>query len=489
MGRPQRLIPRNAATAPLLAGLLASSTAASLAVAGLAAQLYGRAGGERSLSGLAEDAGSGGPALLAFALLVGPVQALAAFWWSLRLTGRTEARLASALERARAEHAALRRDLDRRVAERTREAEAESRAKSAFLANMSHEIRTPLTAVIGFSALLKDRPGLDAETRRYAQRIDAAGRSLLGLINDILDFSKLEAGEMQLHPRPTDVAALARETLELFLGQTAGKGLGLEFINDLPPQARLLDPQALRQILSNLIGNAVKFTTAGQVSLALAETDDGRISLSVTDTGPGLSEAQQTRLFQRFAQADDPAARAAGGTGLGLSLSRVLADLMGGEITVRSASGQGATFTLLLPAPLAGAAEDEAPSAHAPPALEGVRVLVADDNPANLELVQVILEALGVRVSTARDGAEAAEQALTQTFDLVLMDLRMPGMDGHAALAAIRGLPGPSQRSPVLAFSADVGEDLDLTAFDGVVPKPLTPETLAACVAAALRRG
>lgn len=436
--------------------------------------------------------------LLTFGLLASLGQAVAAFWWTRRLIAHPLARLARdaeadgpisdqsldarpdeigvlarALGRERQARQALLQDLEQRVADRTREAEAASQAKSVFLANMSHEIRTPLTAVIGFSALLKDRPDLAGEARQYAERIDMAGRALLGLINDILDFSKLEAGEMVLHPVATDVTSLGRETLELFQAQAADKGLALEFLSTLEPDPRLVDPQALRQVLTNLISNAVKFTDTGYVRLSLA-AEAGDLRISVSDTGPGLSGDEQARLFKRFSQVDNAITRKHGGTGLGLALCRALLNTMDGDITVQSQLGQGSTFSCCIPAPVVSApeADDAAP---APIDVADLRILVPDDNPVNLELVQVILQALGAEVSTAADGAQAVARAAERTFDLILMDLRMPVLDGYAALKTIRSAPGPSQHTPVFAFSADVREGLDLSAFDGVVSKPITP--------------
>ena len=341
---------------------------------------------------------------------------------------------------------------------------------------MSHEIRTPLTAVIGFSGLLKERPELGAEARQYSARIDTAGRALLSLINNILDFSKLEAGEMELKPRATDVEGLARETLELFQAQADLRGLTLAFQSDAPPALYSIDPQALRQVLTNLIGNAVKFTEAGGVTVKMTHADE-QISISISDTGAGLSEEDQTRLFKRFSQVDDPATRKHGGTGLGLAICQSLVHAMGGEITVRSRLGEGSTFMLTAPAPLTEAQLDLGIAA-AVGGLDGIRVLIADDNPYNRELVLAILEGCGAEVETADDGLEAVAAAQSQPFDVILMDLRMPNLDGAAALAEIRSKDGPNQFVPILAFSADLSEGSIVEGFDGAVPKPLTPEGL-----------
>src|ERR1700722_3289537 len=308
---------------------------------------------------------------------------------------------------------------DRRAAEdelrrKTVEAEAAAAAKAEFLANMSHEIRTPLTAILGFTSLLAERPELSGAAQGQVDRISAAGRSLLAIVNDILDFSKLEAGEMVLKPRPTSPTEIARDTLDLFQAQAEAKGLALslEAGADLPAHV-LVDPDRTRQILVNLVGNAVKFTETGGVTGALAyEAGAERLAIEVRDSGAGMTKGEQAKLFQRFSQVDGSTTRRHGGTGLGLAICRALVAAMGGEIGVTSAPGHGSTFRFWAPAPRADAeaplaAEDEGVS------LEGVRVLVVDDNPVNRELARVFLEALGVAVTTAEDGARGLEKAAT----------------------------------------------------------------------------
>ena len=440
--------------------------------------------------------------LLVLGLLAAAGQAVMTLWWTRRLIARPLGKLARealssdveeadlsltrrrdeigllsrALARERAQKREILQGLEERVAQRTQEAERANQAKSVFLANMSHEIRTPLTAVIGFSGLLKERPELGAEARQYSARIDTAGRALLSLINNILDFSKLEAGEMELKPRATDVEGLARETLELFQAQADLRGLTLAFQSDAPPALYSIDPQALRQVLTNLIGNAVKFTEAGGVTVTMAHVDE-QISISISDTGAGLSEEDQNRLFKRFSQVDNSATRKHGGTGLGLAICQGLVHAIGGEITVRSRLGEGSTFMLTAPAPLTEAQLDLGIAA-AVGGLDGIRVLIADDNPYNRELVLAILEGCGAEVETADDGLEAVAAAQSQPFDVILMDLRMPNLDGAAALAEIRSKDGPNQFVPILAFSADLSEGSIVEGFDGAVPKPLTPEGL-----------
>jgi CheY-like chemotaxis protein len=321
------------------------------------------------------------------------------------------------------------------------------------------------------------------------ERVASASRSLLAIVNDVLDFSKLEAGEVSLAPRATAPAVLVSEAVELFEQAAAEKGLALAFEadEDLPAAVRV-DPERTRQVLVNLIGNAVKFTDHGGVSVRLVyDAATGRLAVAVADTGPGIPAAHRERLFQRFTQVDGSSTRSKGGSGLGLSISRKLAQAMGGEISLKSRVGRGSTFTLVLPAPPADLPAAVMGDSKALARLEGVRVLVADDNPINRELARAILEPAGVEMSEAVDGAEAVGAAARLPVDLILMDLRMPGLDGLQAAWAIRRKPGPNQDIPILAFTAD-GELRDgaMGPFTGRVGKPVAPAALLTAVAEAI---
>jgi PAS domain S-box-containing protein len=366
-------------------------------------------------------------------------------------------------------------------------AEAAAEAKTQFLANMSHEIRTPLTAILGFANLLRETPDLGEAAAIYTQRIGSAGSALLAIVNDILDHAKLEAGKIELRPRPTDVAALLRETLDLFDQQAGAKNIDLKLRHDPEgPLAVLVDPDRVRQILINLVGNAVKFTTEGGVELqleVLARSD--MLRFTVRDTGPGLHEAQRTQLFQRFSQVDGSSTRQHGGTGLGLAICRGLVEAMGGEIGVDSVPGKGSAFWFTLSAPQARLLDDTAPEAGLV-TLDGVRVLVVDDNPSNRELTSEVLAMLGAEVMMAADGREALALLALAPVDVALIDLHLPDMDGFAVLAELRATPGPNQDIPALAFTAADAANHDPSGFDGVVGKPFTISLIATSITAAL---
>jgi PAS domain S-box-containing protein len=378
-----------------------------------------------------------------------------------------------------------RQELELDAARRT--AEAATAAKSAFLASVSHEIRTPMNGIVGVLHLLK------------SERLSASGRALLDealacsgmlgeLINDVLDLSKIEAGRLELHPEPADPAAALDGVLGLLKSQADAKGLTLAAAVQPDLGWVSVDPTRLRQCLFNLIGNAVKFTTDGGVQVSLARVGPTRLACRIKDTGPGITEADQARLFGRFEQTDEGVAR--GGAGLGLAISRSLAQLMGGDIRVESTPGEGATFTFEFEAPsIAAPAED--PAAVATGALEGLRVLLVDDNPTNRMVGARILEALGATAVACDDGASAVE-AVSAGFDVVLMDINMPGMDGMEATRIIRALPGPAASAPIIALTANVmthqRQSYLAAGMDGVVAKPFSPASLLAEICAVLDR-
>ena len=356
------------------------------------------------------------------------------------------------------------------------EAQAAAEVKSQFVANMSHELRTPLTAVIGFANLINERPELSPQTRQYVERVQTAGKALLATVNDVLDFSKLEAGQVEICPWPTDPLEVVDEVVQLFGAQAQAKGLRLrtDVAANVPPCLEI-DPDRVRQVLTNLVGNAVKFTDRGSVTVALGY-GEGELRVAVTDTGAGIPPDRASLLFQRFSQIDGSNTRRHGGTGLGLAICKGLVEAMGGRIGLTSTPGAGSSFSFALPAAaetLAEAAPETAPTLR----LEGRRrLLLAEDNPVNRELVKALLAPYPVEIETAEDGAVAVEMGGSRPYDLILMDLHMPGMDGREAASVLRG-GGPNAATPILAFSADVLQP-ELELFDGMIAKPISPRGL-----------
>jgi signal transduction histidine kinase/ActR/RegA family two-component response regulator len=335
-------------------------------------------------------------------------------------------------------------------------AQAASLAKTEFLATMSHEIRTPLNSILGFADLLGQTEPLSPEGRRKLDLIASAGGSLVTIVDDVLDFSRIEAGRIELDPRPTHPRALVHDAVAIIAPVAEAKGLSLEIEVEDGDQTYGLDPSRLRQVLLNLLNNAVKFTEHGtiKVRLWIDQGEDGDVlALDVADTGIGITPEQQSRLFQRFQQADSSIRRSYGGTGLGLAICRALVNLMGGEISLASTPGQGSTFSVRVPvvatqaSPADLAIAEEAPTA---------RILLVDDHPMNRELGKAMLELAGCTVVTADDGDEAVRCAAEARFDVILMDIHMPRMDGLAASRAIREQSGPSRHTPIIALSADV---------------------------------
>ncbi|AWN44932.1 hybrid sensor histidine kinase/response regulator [Methylobacterium terrae] len=376
-------------------------------------------------------------------------------------------------------------------------AERANAAKTDFLSAMSHEIRTPLNAVIGFTGLLAQAEGLEPELRRYAALARSSAGGLLTLVNDILDFSSVEAGAVTLRRDPFAIEALAEACLGVVGGAAAEKSLAVTSAIDASLPRRLVGDEArLRQILINLLNNAVKFTPRGSVALSLRHEGSGRagerIRLSVADTGIGIPADKQNRLFERFSQVDSSIRRDYGGTGLGLAISRRLVEAMGGEIGVISQAGCGSTFWFTLTLPRA---EDQAAPEPRPAAVPGRRgrILLVEDIEVNRELACLTLRAAGHSVDVAVDGFQAVRAVEAGTYDLVLMDVQMPGLDGTMATRLIRCLPGEAARVPVIAMTANVLPD-QVQSFrdagmDDHLGKPFTPAELAAMLARWLDRG
>lgn len=361
-----------------------------------------------------------------------------------------------------------------------------SRAKSAFLAMMSHELRTPMNGILGLAYALRGAK-LDARQAEYLEMIEQSGHGLMTILNDILDLSKVEAGKLELEIAPFDIRKLAGQ-IRLVWSETA-RLKGVDLVLDIDPATPAWlsgDAARVRQVLMNLVSNALKFTESGCVTVSIAPLGEG-VALSVSDTGVGMSEEQQARLFTPFAQGDRTIARRFGGTGLGLAICRQLVDMMGGEIGVESAAGQGSTFTARLALPQSAAANDAADAGETLD-LTGARVLVVDDNAINQTVARAILEAAGAVVATADDGHTALARLRIEDFDIVLMDVHMPGMDGSEAVRRIRAGEGGRADLPVVALTADAmagdAERLLAKGFDAAHPKPIHPAGLLMTVAA-----
>ncbi len=382
--------------------------------------------------------------------------------------------------------------------------EKANQAKMAFLATTSHEIRTPLNAIIGLSDVVLNGGAIIDRDREYLTSVNEAGRHLLSIVSDILDISKMEAGRLAVDKQPTDVAAEISAVAGIWRKAADEKGLALRIELAEEAMGFVTDGRLLRQIASNLLSNAVKFTKEGSIDLRLARLASKGFVLTVSDTGVGIPEAALEKVFEPFRQADDRLSREFGGTGLGLAICRRIAEALGGEICVRSNEVEGATFDVIIPAAPADLTSENSAESKAGDAsnrrleeeeavagdetdvsverasfdLSRLRILMAEDNPANAMVAKAILKDVVSEIDIVENGALALEAVQTNNFDLVLMDKQMPVMDGVAATKAIRALDGPISAIPIIAITADVfqgaRESVLESGMDEFVSKPVT---------------
>lgn len=371
------------------------------------------------------------------------------------------------------------------------EAAAANRAKSDFLANMSHELRTPMNAIMGFSQVLSEE-NLKQEHHSYINMIASSSQNLLSLINDILDYSKIESGKMEVETRDCRIGDMVTEIESMLRISAIQKNIRFEILQCDPiPEVIRTDPLRLRQCLTNLINNAIKFTETGYVYVNITlQRCDGEVFVrfDVEDTGIGVAEEKLPFIFESFTQADSATTRKYGGTGLGLSITRQLVELLGGKVSVVSTEGRGSVFTIVIPAGVQWPDEDtpvwnkylpvdeinEILETEKGTTMYSGKVLVAEDNPSNQKLIAILLQKMGLEVTLADDGFEAIKECDSQSFDVILMDMQMPNLNGYDATRQLRsqGVKTPIIAVTANAMTGDEQKCVDV-GCDGYLSKPI----------------
>jgi signal transduction histidine kinase len=377
------------------------------------------------------------------------------------------------------------REQKTKLVEEKEKAVQSARVKEQFLANMSHEIRTPLNGIMGLTNLLLASP-LSGEQHTFLTYIKSSADNLLGIVNDILDFSKIESGSITLQAVPFNLRQLFERLIELFNSKADQKGLQLvaSYADEIP-DTLTGDPVRLQQILTNIIDNAIKFTESGKVTVSVDKhsQDEQKVTLlfTVQDTGIGIAEDKLTDIFESFTQADNKNNRKYGGTGLGLAIAKRLVDAQGGKIWINSIPDEGSSCQIVLSFPIAR--QPENPAAALPePTLKTIRVLVAEDNEVNQLIIGKVLKDAKFKLIFASDGEQVLKELARQEFDVILMDIQMPGMDGLEAIKRIRNSPEPYHTIPIIALTAHVQkeetEQYIIAGATDCLPKPFQPHVL-----------
>jgi PAS domain S-box-containing protein len=390
-----------------------------------------------------------------------------------------------------------RKEYERELLRARKKAEAADHMKAEFISTISHEIRTPLNAIMGVAYLLAQTP-LSVTQQKFVRTLRSSAENLLNLVNEVLDFSKIEAGRVTLEERPVKLRTLAEEAIGTLRVKAEEKGIGLDLkVDDGVPPEVLGDPVKLTQILTNLLGNAIKFTASGGVTLTLEERESNgervTVRFAVTDTGIGIAPNKLTQIFEEFAQASDDINVKYGGTGLGLAISRKLVELHGSRLLVESELGRGSTFFFDLPLKRSeGESPPPPPISDERDALRGLRALVVDDNEVNLFVLTRFMWAWGMVCDTAKDGREALERIRETSYDVVLLDLRMPKLGGVAVAREVRSFEGERfAKLPILAVSASMRmghqHEVEEAGFSGFVGKPINPDVLYTTIARLIR--